>query len=274
MEIQRRKIEVNGVQLQVRRQGAGRETIVMCHGLLMHGGMFDGLIDALAPDYHCVTIDFRGQGQSEVVDGGYDLSTLSEDIIAVIGQLDLAPCHLLGFSMGGMVAQRAALRRPELFHSLILLSTSAAGESLKKKLRYGVLNLIARTVGLKSVAGRVSQLMFSDDFNTDPKQHTTRQHWIDMILANDRIGVTRAVRGVIGRRSILNEIDQITLPTLVIGADQDRATPPQHSHDIAARIPNAQLVMLAGSGHTTPAEQPDALTAAVGGFLERLAERH
>jgi len=59
----------------------------------------------------------------------------------------------------------------------------------------------------------------------------------------------------------------------VIGADQDRATPPQHSRDIAARIPNAQLVMLAGAGHTTPAEQPDALTAAVGGFLERLAER-
>jgi pimeloyl-ACP methyl ester carboxylesterase len=82
--------------------------------------------------------------------------------------------------------------------------------------------------------------------------------------------VTRAVRGVISRRSILNEIDQINVPTLVIGADQDRATPPQHSRDIAARIASAQLVMLTDSGHTTPAEQPTALAAAVGGFLTRL----
>ena len=270
MDAQRYTVEVNGVQLRVCRQGTGSETILMCHGLLMHGGMFDGLIDALAPEYQCVTVDFRGQGQSEVVDGGYDLSTLSEDIIAVIEQLDLAPCHLLGFSMGGMVAQRVALRRPELLRSLILLSTSAAGEPMMKHLRYGALNVIARTIGLKAVAPKVGKLLFSDAFNADPRQAEKRKQWMAMILANDRIGVTRAVRGVISRRSILNEIDQINVPTLVIGADQDRATPPQHSRDIAARIASAQLVMLTDSGHTTPAEQPTALAAAVGGFLTRL----
>lgn len=263
-------LDINGVRLHVRQHGAGAETIVMCHGLLMHGGMFDGLIEALASDYRCVTVDFRGQGQSEVVDGGYDLSTLSEDIIAVIEQLALAPCHLLGFSMGGMVAQRVALRRPELLRSLILLNTSAAAEPLLKHLRYSLLNLLARTIGLRSVAPRITRLLFSDAFIADPRHAELRQHWIDMILANDRIGVTRAVRGVIGRRSVLHEIDQILLPTLVVGGDQDRATPPQRSQQLAERIPNAQLVMLAGAGHTTPAEQPMALAAAVGGFLTRL----
>jgi 3-oxoadipate enol-lactonase len=78
-----------------------------------------------------------------------------------------------------------------------------------------------------------------------------------MVTANDRIGAGRAVRGVVSRKSILDRLREIKLPTLVITADQDRATSPQKARNIHQRIDGSRLVTIEGSGHMTVAEKPD-----------------
>src|SRR5687767_2024240 len=94
---------INGVSLYYEEQGAGPEAIVFAHGCLLNCRMFDGQVAALKERYRCIRFDFRGQGQSEVTRSGYDMDTLTEDAVALIGQLGCAPCHFLGFSMGGFV---------------------------------------------------------------------------------------------------------------------------------------------------------------------------
>jgi pimeloyl-ACP methyl ester carboxylesterase len=118
--------------------------------------------------YRCVAFDFRGQGQSEVTHGGYDMQTLYEDAVALIEQLGCAPCHFLGLSMGGFIGLRLAARHPELLRSLILLETSADPEPSENVAKYRQLTFVARWFGLGLVVDRVMPVMFGRTFLTDP----------------------------------------------------------------------------------------------------------
>ncbi len=272
------RLVLNKAHLNIVENGSGPETLVLLHGLLFSHRMFDTLVESLQSRFRCVRMDFRGQGESEVTDSGYDLDTLADDVIALIESLDDCcdarhgnrAVHLLGFSMGGMVAQRVALKRPELLKSLVLMNTSAEAELKRKRPRFALLNLAARFIGLERIAPKVLPLMFSDRFIEDPAHAAERERWISMVTANDRVGVSRAVRGVVSRRSILDRIQTIKLPTLIITADQDRATPPARAERMHERIQGSTLVTIEDSGHMTPVEQPRAIDRALENFYGSL----
>lgn len=118
-------LQVNGAQLYYEDRGSGAETILFAHGLLFDHCLFEAQVAAFQDRNLCVTFDFRGQGQSEVTPGGYDMDTLAEDAAALMDALALWPCHFVGVSMGGFVGLRLALHYPEMLHSLSLLDTSA-----------------------------------------------------------------------------------------------------------------------------------------------------
>lgn len=261
------ELQVPGARLHYEDTGGGAETIVFAHGLLWSGEMFAAQVAALRDRYRCVTFDFRGQGGSEVTAGGYDMDTLSEDAAALIAGLGCAPCHFAGLSMGGFVALRLALRRPELLRSLILLETTADPEPAPNVPRYRRLNLVARWLGLRLVAGRVMPIMFGEKFLTDPARAAERAAWRRRLVANHRVGISRAVRGVIERRGVGDEIHRIALPTLIVVGDQDVATVPAKSERMHARIAGSKLVVVPGAGHSSTVEEPAAVTAALGSFL-------
>ena len=263
---------INDASLYVRIDGGedADRTVVFCHGLLFSGRMFDEQVASLVADYRCVRMDFRGQGDSEVTKSGYDLDTLADDVIALLGKLDASPVHLVGFSMGGMVAQRVALKRGDLLRSLVLMNTSAEAEPAGKRPRFALLNLVARWLGVKRVVPRIQDLLFSDVYLDDPARAEDRKRWAAMLEANDRVGATRAVKGVVRRRSILDRLGSIDLPTLIIAGENDRATPPSRARHMKAMIPGARLVEFPRCGHMTPAEVPDAVNLELRAFLESL----
>ncbi|RFF27261.1 MULTISPECIES: alpha/beta fold hydrolase [unclassified Wenzhouxiangella] len=265
------KHALNNASLNVVESGTGDETLVLLHGLLFSHRMFDAQVAALQSRFRCVRMDFRGQGDSEVTRSGYDLDTLADDAIALIESLDCGPVNLLGFSMGGMVAQRVALKRPDLLRSLVLMNTSAEPEPISKRPRFALLNLVARFIGLKKVAPKILPILFSERFIEDPAYLEERERWLAMVTANDRIGVSRAVHGVVSRKSILERIHQIQLPTLIIAADQDRATPPARARNMQERIDGSKLVMIEDSGHMTTAEKPDEVNRVLEEFYASLS---
>jgi pimeloyl-ACP methyl ester carboxylesterase len=265
------EIALPGARIHYEETGSGPETVVFAHGLLWSGEMFAAQVAALADRYRCVTFDFRGQGRSEVTEGGYDMDTLTGDAAALIEALGCAPCHIAGLSMGGFVALRLALRRPELLRSLILLETTADPEPAANVPRYRRLNLVARWLGLGLVAGPVMKIMFGEKFLTDPARAAERAEWRRRLVANHRTGITRAVTGVIERQGVADEIHRIEVPTLIVVGDQDVATVPEKSHRMHQRIPGSELVVVAGAGHTSTVEEPAAVTAALDDFLSGLA---
>lgn len=269
-ETQTSEIQVPGARLHCEVTGSGPATIVFAHGLLWSGEMFAAQVAALAERYRCVTFDFRGQGRSEVTAGGYDMDTLSEDAAALIEALGCAPCHFAGLSMGGFVGLRLALRRPELLRSLILLETTADPEPAENVPRYRLLNLVARWLGLRWVAGQVMPIMFGRTFLTDPDRAAERQLWRRRLIANHRVGITQAVRGVIERRGVIDEIHRIALPTLIVVGDEDVATVPEKSRRMHERIAGSELVVVPGAGHSSTVEQPERVVAVLEEWLRRV----
>lgn len=262
-------LTVNGAALHYVEQGSGPETIVFSHGLLMSGRMFDAEVAHFAKRYRCITYDHRGHGQSAVTPGGYDPETLSDDAAALIEALGAAPCHFVGLSMGGFIGMRLAARRPELIRSLTLMCTSAEPESWGNAVKYKVLNLIARSLGLGTVTRLVMPIMFGRSFIADAARKELRDAWVERMKAGDRLGITRAVDGVIHRKGVLAELPRIKVPTLVLVGAEDVATVPARSERIAGAIPGAKLVVLPAGGHSLSVEEPLAVNATLEAFLPR-----
>jgi pimeloyl-ACP methyl ester carboxylesterase len=264
-------LSVNGTDLYYESTGDGPETIVFAHGLLWSGEMFAAQVAALSSRYRCVTFDFRGQGRSAVAKTGYDLETLASDAAALIETLGLGRVHFAGLSMGGFVAMRLAARRPELVRSIVVMETSAEGEPPENVGRYRLLGFVGRWLGYGLVAGQVMPIMFGKTFMTDPARADERAHWRARLMQNDRVGIQRALTGVIERAPIAPELGAVRCPTLVIVGDEDVATVPAKARRIAAAIDGAHLVVIPHAGHTASVEEPAAVTAAIAAFLTRIA---
>lgn len=267
-------VNVNGADIYYEDQGTGPETIVFAHGLLWSGQMFAPQVKALKDRYRCITFDFRGQGKSQVTDTGYDIETLTLDAKALIETLKCAPCHFAGLSMGGFVAMRLGIEHPHLVKSILLLETSADPEPEENMGRYRFLNFMVRWFGFRLVAGQVMPIMFGHKFLTDPNRAELRGELRERMIANHRIGISRAVNGVINRIGVYDRLDRITAPTLIIVGDQDTATVPAKSERMQARIPGSQLKIIPGAGHSSTLEEPEAVTTAILEFLTSLKTSH
>jgi pimeloyl-ACP methyl ester carboxylesterase len=265
-------IDVNGATIAYTDTGAppdrpDAETIVFGHGLLFSGWMFSAQIETLRKKYRCIAIDWRGQGHTPAASGGYDMDTLTDDAMAVIKALDVAPVHWVGLSMGGFVGQRIAARHGELLRSLTLLDTSSGPEDPDHVGKYKLLALVLRLVGPKPLRSQVVPILFGKSYLADPANNPTVSEFIRRLNKCDRAGVRKAVLGVCDRAPIDDEIPNITVPTLVAVGAEDVATPVAKSERIASRIPGSRLEIIQGAGHSSTIEQPAAVTALLKEFL-------
>ncbi|HEX3781779.1 MAG TPA: alpha/beta fold hydrolase [Pseudonocardiaceae bacterium] len=243
-------------------------TIVFGHGLLFGGWVFREQIEALRHRLRCVTIDWRGQGDTPPTPDGYDMDTLAADAVALIRELGLPPVHWVGLSMGGFIGQRIAARHGELLRSLTLLDTSAGAEEPDKVGEYQLLARLLLLVGFRPLVRTVRSLLFGPTFLADPANRLLLAEWATRIRHGNRAAIRRAVLGVAGRASVEPEISGIGVPTLVVVGADDRATPPARAEHLAALIPDARLQVVAHSGHTSPLEQPSVVTGLLATFLD------
>ena len=262
------RISCNGVQLAVEDSGEGGPAVLFSHGLLYSLRMWDEQITALRPRFRCIAYDHRGQGESESPTTGLDMDTLSEDAAALIGGLGVGPVHFVGMSMGGFVGMRLAARRPELLRSLILVDTSARPEPAENLPRYRRLEWVARWIGTWPVAGRVQAIMHGASARKDPTRAAALRAWRERLLQADAVAMNRAVEGVLTREGAMHLLPRIRCPTLVIVGEEDTATVPARSEEIAAGISGAQLVRIPRAGHMSPIDAPEPFTAELRGFLE------
>ena len=261
-------VELNGTSLYYEDSGPGStgETIVFSHGLLWSTVMFAKQVEALRGRYRCVAWDHRGQGQSA---SDYrhciGMELVTQDAIALLEHLKLGPAHFAGLSMGGFVGMRIAARRPDLVKKLILLETSSEPEPIDNVGRYRLLSNVVRAVGTWAVAKRATAIMVGKTILTDASRAAELDgHRKEMMKRRD---IWRAVNGVIDRAGIHDELSRIRAPTLVVVGDEDVATPRPKAERIASAIAGATLVQIPRAGHSSPVEEPAAVTAALAQFL-------
>ncbi len=258
---------INGAKLWIEDSGTGAETIVFAHGLLWSGRMFAPQVAALKDRYRCVTLDFRGQGNSAVAETGYDMDTLTADAKALIEDIG-PPVHFVALSMGGFVGMRLAARHPALLRTLTLLATAGDAEPRKNIPKYRAMSLISR-VWMRPLLGSVMKIMFGDAFLADASRRDQRRELEQHLLDLDKTGMTRALDGVITRAPVEDELPRISIPTAVLAGEDDHAIIPERQRHTASRIPGAELHMIPRAGHTSTLEEPAAITAALTSFLEK-----
>ncbi len=262
-------VDLNGTHIHFTDTASGSEAIVFSHGLLLDGTMFEEQVAHLQGSYRCITFDHRGQGQSGVAKDGYDIDTLTEDAAALIGHLDIAPCHFVGLSMGGFVGMRLAARKPQLLKTLTLLDTTADPEPIQNRPKYRMLNFVARWIGLWAVVGRVLPIIFGQTFLTNTTRVKEKQRWANAIGGNNRSGITRAVSGVIDRDGCSDLLGDIKIPVGIGVGDEDVATEPEKSERLHAAIAGSELVVFKGAGHSSSIETP----ALVNDLIDRTIRR-
>jgi 3-oxoadipate enol-lactonase len=243
-------------------------TIVFGHGLLFSGRMFRPQIEALSSHYRCVTIDWRGQGDSPPArTGDYEMDTLFNDAVALIEHLGVAPVHYVGLSMGGFVGQRIGARRPDLLRSLTLLDTSPDREPVRSAVEDIAMATWYRYFGIGPLKAPVAKMMFGPTFRAEPKNRPVIDEFIARLQRLDRAGLRRAIMAVATRKPVYAELARIAVPTQVITGADDVPTPPAKARRIAERIAGAKLEILPDCGHSATVEQPEIVTGLIREFV-------
>jgi 3-oxoadipate enol-lactonase len=266
-------LETKGARLYYEAAGEGSEVLVFAHGLFFDNRMWERQMDQFSSRYRCIAFDFRGQGKSKALSGGYDMDTLARDAIELIESLESGPVHFIGLSMGGYVGMRVAARRPDLVRSLILMATSAEPESMLNYPRYYGLVAAALTVGISVLKPTVFPVLFSDAFLRDPNKRAVRRDILKWFGQNRRWGISMSAYSVLSRLSISDELVQISAPTLVLCGEKDVATPPSKSISLARKIKRAELVMISEAGHMINLEVPERVNEEIERFLSELREK-
>ena len=243
--------------------------IVLCHGLLFDGAMWDAQIGPLAELGRVLVIDGPGHGKSEVPPP-FSLDDHTRAFVDALDALAIDKAILVGLSWGGMLAMRVALDHPMRVTAMALLDTSAEEESFTSRAKYRVLNLFAKRFGMPRtlVARQLAPLLFG------PQTLRERPELVERFRRDvggfPRAGIARAAKAVvIQRESILDRLRSVSCPTLVVCGRDDAATPPARSQAIVARLPRATLEYIDECGHMCTIEQPERLNEKLVPFVRQ-----
>lgn len=263
-------VRVNGINIYYRVQGRG-EPLVLIMGL--GGECGDWFLQArvFKKYYRVITFDNRGVGKSDKPGEPYTVKTMADDTVGLMDYLEIDKAHILGVSLGGMIAQEVAINYPERVRKLILVSTNAGREE-----NGGHSPELLRAMGLKegfsdedvrSVdIGRVMSSLNAHAFSGGViKLMAVPFCWMR--------GKLFGIEGLKGQfeaamtHSTLDRLHMIKAPTLVIAGTEDRIVPSRSADVLASRIPDARLVKIEGGSHTLVAEKRGRFNREVLGFL-------
>lgn len=261
-------IRVNGTAYSYSDRGEG-PCIVFAHGLFVDRHIFDRQVEALESEYRCIVLDMPGHGRSGHRAEGWTLNDIADDLALMIQELELGPACLVGQSQGGMVGLRLAARWPGLVSRLVLIGTSARAEYPERLDRWRAIRKVLREGSDAERETTFLELQAQlNDAGWLQEYEQAACYERKIMLAHDRGGIALAIdAAVIARQDVRATLPQISVPTLVICGDADRATPLELSREIATAIPGARLEILCRVGHHAPIEAPQAVSEALLTFV-------
>ncbi|MFN4154460.1 MAG: 3-oxoadipate enol-lactonase [Paracoccaceae bacterium] len=221
--------------------------------------LWDAVLPLLPPGLRLIRYDKRGHGLSDL-GGNASLDDLAADAIALIEATNAAPVIFVGLSIGGLIAQNVAARRPDLLRALVLSNTAArlgTAESWQARIE------AVRTQGLPAIADAVMERWFAPAFRVTPAVAP----WRNMLCRTPADGYIAACNALAAADQTAATA-QLRLPTLVIAGDADGASPPEIVQATAALIPGAAFHIIEGAGHLPCVEAPDAWAALLSPFLK------
>ncbi len=238
--------------------------LVFVHGLGSSILDWENQIRLFSQHYQVITFDVRGHGKSDKPRGPYSVSMFASDTVELIRQLHFSSVHIVGHSMGGMIAFQLAINHPELVQSMVIVNSAPELVLSNWSMRWNFFRrkLISLIVG----PGKMGQLIAARNF-PEPEQDVMRRTLEERWAKNDRWAYLRSLNAIIGW-SISDKLDNIRCPTLIVGADQDY-TSVDYKRSYVKKIKTAELSVIHDSRHMTPIDQSARFNEILMGFFEK-----
>lgn len=222
---------------------------------------WEPIVGPLAASYQVITFDNRGIGDSDTPQGPYDTATMAADAIAVLDALGVERAHVMGASLGGMIAQMVALEHPSRVDRLVLAGTTPGG---------------AQAYPLPAPTRRLLE-----EARSLPQEESVR------LFTANALATTEPVEPIVARRlsrpqdltawtwqasasqshDAYGRLGEITAPTLIVHGTADRVVDVRNASLLAERIPDSRLKLLPDLGHLFFWDDPNLTVALVDAFL-------
>ncbi len=236
---------------------------MFCNSLMADLSMWDPVARQFEGQWRLLRYDMRGHGGSEAPPGEYSVDELAQDAIELMDYLHLGAVHLVGISLGGMVALRMAVQQPQRFASLTIGNT---GTQISKEGRdaWAARGRQARLEGLNSIADSTVSRWFTPNFlEREPVAVQAVRQMLLSVQPDGYAGCAAAIRDL----GIDDAPERIELRTLLLQGRQDAAWPEAGARELATRL-RAQLRFVEDAGHMPCIEQPQSYAAQLRNFLE------
>ena len=239
--------QVNGINLYYEVHGEGYP-VVMISGLGSQGQSWDTQVPIYSKDYKVIVFDNRGAGKSDKPKSPYSTEGMADDTAALMDALSIEQAHIVGKSMGGMIAQWLAIKHPERVGKLVMGCSSGSRDQVGNEiLRMG--REIASKAGLRAVWFMALHLGYTREYI---EMNIDRLNKVSSMLGGDS---AEALEGYIGQslacegHHTLEHLPKINTPAFVMMGESDQITAPERTRELSRLIPKAELCVFTGVGH-------------------------
>lgn len=255
-----RVADLDGLRLHYREEGdVEGPAIVFANSLGTDLRLWDGVVPLLPRGLRVVRFDKRGHGLSECPPAPYTMDQLVTDTERLLDRLAVRECLFIGLSIGGMIAQGLASRRPDLIRAMVLSNTAA---------RIGTPAIWSERVrgveagGIESLADAVMERWFSKAFRRMPELAL----WRNMLVRQPAAGYAGCAAAIAGA-DFYATTAALRLPTLGIAGSEDGSTPPDLVRETVDLVPGSTFHLIRRAGHLPPVEAPEEYADVLTRFL-------
>lgn len=235
-----------------------RPTVVLLHGVGLDRSVWEPLAELIREQHDVVALDLPGHGSRPPVSAGVTLGDLAEGVAGSIP----AGSHVVGFSLGALVAQHLAVHRPELVRTLTCVS-SVCDRTPDERTA-----VLARLRVAEAALAASSEASIQRWYDGTDVPGAIIDHTREVLLANDEESFLACYRVfATADAEIAPHLGSIAAPTLAITGADDPGSTPEMSRRLAAAVPGGSVVIVPGARHMLPVQDPAALAAHLTAFI-------
>ncbi|MDF1795956.1 MAG: alpha/beta hydrolase [Coxiellaceae bacterium] len=250
-------VKVNNINLHYSITGQG-EPLLLLHGAQGDSNSFNGIIGPLSEKFQVINFDQRGAGQTDKPDMEYTMELLADDAAALLDELSIESAHVLGVSLGGMIAQALCIRHPQKVKTVMMGCSLPGGWSHAVIKETPADALVAfssdDTVTVENRARALANVAYSPGYADQHPEIIERLIAIRKDSPVDKVGMERRL-AITGLFDAYDDLEKITCPCFVITGKGDQLLDYKNSEVIANKIRNADLKLLEPAGHIFWEEQ-------------------
>jgi len=249
-------VAVTGARLAYQISGSG-PAVLMIQGIGLVGNGWRPQVQGLADRYRILTFDNRGIGDSQLLSGGViDMAALAADAVAVADAAGADRFHLVGHSMGGVIAQAVALAAPDRVKSLALLCTFAHGREAARVTPGLILTMLRMRLGTRPMRRAAFLSLVMPPLALSELDPAARARYAEELhplfghdLAEQPPIVMKQLRATARYDAYPRLCELARIPTLVVAGRHDRIARPAYGRALAAAIPGARYLEVEDGGH-------------------------